>query len=191
MRRLSPSAVRVLVGVVMLLVAVAPVASVSADAQRAVGPYRIRIGFATTPVYPEEGHEMVVHVTTAAGEPVTGLESTLRLRVSLPNQASETMVLNAIPNDPGGYGVELLLPRAADYDLDLLGTIEGQQVAEHFVTGHDGIAAVIAPPDSYPRGAAYVVIITFAAYVVGVAFLVGWAALSRYRRTHRPAAPRA
>lgn len=167
-----------------LLVAGMALAHVSpADAQpvRTVGPYTVAVWFASTPVYPKEGNALFIQVTRADGTPVAGLEQTLRLRVGLPNQATETMPLSPERDRPGVYRVDLLLPRAAPYSMTLLGRIEDTPVNELFVTGRD-LDKVIVRERQYPKGSGYVVAFTFGLYLVGLAFLTARGALHWHRR---------
>src|SRR6266545_4221032 len=71
-----------------------------AEATRTVGPYHISVSFASTPVYPEEANALIIQVAGSDGAPVTDLEHTLRLRVGVPNQVTETMSLAALPGRP-------------------------------------------------------------------------------------------
>lgn len=159
----------------------------AADDVRTVGPYRIAVSFASTPVYPEESNALVIRVTDATGAPVTGLESALRLHIGVKNQVTETWNLEPVPAEPGTYRVILVLPRAGTYGMSLFGTLNGQPIDERYVTGDNGLDKVIAHGRSYPRGAGFIVLLTFGSYLLGLAILVGRAALARRRRLHRPA----
>jgi hypothetical protein len=165
---------------VVLMFALAAVPAAAADT-RVVGAYQIAAAFAHTPVYPQEANPLVIRVATLAGEPVGGLEHTLRLRVGVPNQVTETWGLVPLHDQPGAYQVILSLPRAGTYFMDLFGTIDGQAVNERFITGQQGLDKVIAHGPSFPRGAGIVLLITFGGYLVGLAWLVGRAALRRQR----------
>lgn len=161
--------------------ALARVSPAGAQPVRTVGPYTVAVWFASTPVYPEEGNALFIQVTHADGTPVAGLEQTLRLRVGLPNQATETMPLSPERDRPGVYRVDLLLPRAAPYSMTLLGRIEDTPVNELFVTGRD-LDKVIVRERQYPKGSGYVVAFTFGLYLVGLAFLIARGALHWHRR---------
>lgn len=170
------------------LVALLVVTPASADDARVVGAYRITASFERTPVYPLEANALLVRVVSESGAPVAGVDSSLRLRIGVPNQVTETWELTSVPGQPGVYKVLLTLPRAGSYNITLFGNLNGQQVSERFVTGQNGLDKVIAPPRSYPRGSGIVVLVTLVGYLVGVAYLTARAALGRYRRAHRPAA---
>lgn len=187
--RHHPSAVRLL-AVLVAIAAALPVLHASADDQRVSGPYTITATFESTPVYEERLNALIIHVTRD-GQPVSGLETTLRLRVGEPNQATETMDLAPVAGQPGVYRVPLMFPRASHFFMDLFGTTDGQQITEQFLTGQNGLAAVVDQPDAYPRGADWIVAITFGFYLVGLAWLTGRAALAwlRRRSQRRPAAP--
>src|SRR5581483_2613963 len=162
-------ALGIMVGVVLAFV----VGTAAAEETRTVAGYQVTVGFGRTPVYPQEANPFVIHVTTPAGEPVLGLEKSLRLRVGVPNQVTETWNLDPVAGQPGAYQVVLALPRAGTFFMDLIGEIEGQRVQEHFITGQNGLEKVIAQGRSYPRGAGYVVLITFGSYLVFLAWYYG------------------
>lgn len=176
MSRLAP-----VLAVLLAAVALARAAPVGAQPVRPVGPYTVSVWFASTPVYPEEGNALYIQVMRADGTSVSGLEQTLRLRVGLPNQATETMPVSPVGGRPGVYRVDLLLPRAAPYSMTLLGRIEDTPVNELFITGRDLDNVIVRPPQ-YPKGSAYVVAFTFGLYLVGLAYLIARGALHRHRR---------
>ncbi len=165
----------------LAVTALVHVSPAGAQPVRTVGPYTVSLWFASTPVYPEEGNALYIQVTRADGTPVAGLEQTLRLRVGLPNQATETMPVSPERGRPGVYRVDLLLPRAAPYSINLLGRIEDTPVNELFITGRDLDKVIVRPPQ-YPKGSGYVVAFTFGLYLVGLAYLVARGALHRHRR---------
>jgi hypothetical protein len=177
---------RVVLGALVAVLAVILVGTAAAEETRSVGGYQVTVGFAHTPVYPQEANPVIIRIATTSGEPVTGVEKSLRLRVGVPNQVTETWNLDPVPGQPGAYRVILALPRAGTFFLDLFGDIQGQPVQEHFVTGQNGLEKVIAHGRSYPRGAWLVVLVTFGGYLV---FLAGYYGrlLLRLRRARHPA----
>ena len=179
-------AATVLLAVLVGLVLVSPAA---ADVERQVGGYHLTAGFARTPVYAVEGNQFVVRVRDAAGQPVTGLEQSLRVRVSIPNQVTETWQMQTRPNAPGDYYIDIALPRAAPYTFNLLGTIGGQTVDEKFLTELDGLDKVITRGRQYPRGSWVVVLVTFGGYLVGLVVII--AVSARRRARNRQTAGRA
>ena len=148
-------------------------APVAADDTRTVGRYRITASYATTPVYGKEPNALLIRVVSERGEPVIGLESALRLRISVPNQVSETWELTPVAGEPGLYKVDVLLPRAGTFTMDLFGTLDGQQVFERFITGQNGLDKVITRGHRYPRGSWLAVLITFSIYPIGLAVIFG------------------
>lgn len=172
---------------VALVLLASPAAPAAADDARAVGAYRITAAFERSPVYPDENNALILHVTTVAGEPVAGLERTLRLRIGVPNQVTETWQLQPAAGRPGVYAVRLTLPRAGDYFMDLFGTVGDQAVNERFLTGQNGLEKVIAAPRQYPRGSWLVVLVTLAGYLLGLAYLGGRWLWGRMWARRRPA----
>ncbi len=176
----------------MILFALAVLASVfaapraHADDERISGPYRISASFVEKPLYALERNTLLVRVSAAdTGAPVAGLESVLRVRVSVPHQASETLAILPVEGQPGDYRAELMFPRAGTFTIDLFGSIEGRSLSERFVTGDNGLDKVISRGRQYPHGSGYVVLFTFGLYVVGVLYLLIRAGLKR-RRAHGP-----
>lgn len=185
-RRVTVHWLRGIAPLALLVLFLATAAPAAADDERTAGAYRITAGFERSPVYPQESNALVIRVATATGEPVEGLERTLRLRVGVPNQVTETWNLQPVAGQPGVYKVRLALPRAGDYFMDLFGTVADQPVYERFLTGRNGLEKVIAPPRQYPRGSWLVVLITLGGYLLGLAYLGGlW--VRRRLRTRRPA----
>ena len=166
-----------------LLVVIAPRSArpAAAEVTRTVGPYRFTLGFATTPVYAEEPNAILIHAATADGAPVTGLDEVLLLNIGVQHQATESLALTPEPGQPGHYKVNIILRRAGIYTLVLFGTLDGQPIAERFVTEQDGLDKIITRGRQYPRGSAVVVVLTLGVYLVGLAYLVARGAL-RWRR---------
>lgn len=176
--------------VVMMIAAVAAIgvlqgSAASADEQRQIGGYQVVAAFQHTPVYPGEMNGLVLTIATPAGQPAVGLDQSLRMRVGVPHQVTETWQLTADPARPGVYTVGLLLPRAGTYFLDLIGTIDGQSVSERFVTGQNGLDKVITHGRQYPNGSWIVIVVTFGGYLVGLAILLSRAGLARHRAHRR------
>lgn len=175
------------VATLVLMAALASLGSAGtarAEAVHTAGDYQIGVTFVQSPVHPNEPLELLIRVTTLDSTPVTGLEETLLLRVGIPNQVTETLAVAPMPDRPGVYKVDLLFPRAAYYNIHVLGTINGQQVSEKYLTGKDGLEKVIVKEGkSYPKGSNWVVVFTFGSYLVG---LVGFGVfyLNRWRRRH-------
>lgn len=183
--RLANRWARAAIALAVVLLALTRVAPTAADDQRAVGRYRITAGFERSPVYPQESNALVIHVTDATGAPVEGLEQTLRLRIGVPNQVTETWNLQPAAGRAGVYLVRLALPRAGDYFMDLFGVIGDQPVNERFITDRNGLEKVIAPPRQYPYGSWIVIVIVLGGYLLGLAwFGIRW--LQHRREGRRP-----
>jgi hypothetical protein len=160
-------------GLLAALITAFLIGSAAAEETRTVAGHQVTVGFGRVPVYPGEANPFVIRVATPAGEPVAGLERSLRLRVGVPNQVTETWNLEPVAGQPGAYQVVLALPRAGSYFMDLFGDIQGQQVQERFITGQNGLEKVITHGRQYPRGAAWVIVVTFGSYLVFLAWYYG------------------
>lgn len=153
-----------------------------AEALHTAGDYQIAVTFARSPVYPNEPLEFQIRVTTLDGTPVEGLEQSLLLRVGVPNGVTETLALLPVSGRPGVYKVDLIFDRAGYFNMQVLGTINGQKVSESFLTGKDGLDKVIVKDDKvYPKGSGWVVAFTFGSYLAGLAAF-GVHYLRRWRR---------
>jgi hypothetical protein len=158
----------------------------AAEETRTLAGHQVTVGFGRVPVYPGEANPFIIRVATAAGEPVMGLERALRLRVGVPNQVTETWNLEPVAGQPGAYQVVLALPRAGSYFMDLFGDIQGQAVQERFITGQNGLEKVVTHGRQYPRGAAWVIVVTFGSYLVFLVWYYG-RILLRLLRAHQHA----
>ena len=172
---------RLLVVVALLALGALFAQPAAADEERALGPYRVTMSFAQTPLYAMQGNQLLIRVREGE-RPVSGLDETLLVRISLRNQASETMALAPVTAEPGLYAVSIILPRAGVYTFQLIGTAGGQQVDERFITGQNGFAEVLPQGRSYPKGSWAVMLFSLGLYLVGLAWLLGRAGRQRWRK---------
>lgn len=185
---LQPRSRRALLGVLLAVVSLAGARTARADDVRMVGPYRVSASFASAPVYPLEPNALVFRITDENGAPVTGAENSLVLHIGEMYQATETLPLEPLKDQPGMYQARLMLPRAGIFSMQLLGTLGSQKVEERFITEQNGLDKVITRGRVYPRGAGWVVLFTISAYLVGVAWLVGRAGIRMLRQRRMPRA---
>lgn len=158
-----------------------------ADEVRYAGDYLLTVSFEKSPVVASEANGLSVRVQTATGGPVSNLDAKLAVQIGIPNQVTETLPLTAKPDQPGVYRVDLLLPRATTYKMNVVGTVNGQKIDEKLFSGQGGLERVISAGRVYPRGSNWAVVVTFGAYLVGLAvFGIIW--LKRRARRTSPAA---
>jgi hypothetical protein len=125
-RRIGP----IVLCVALLLLTGTPVA---AHESRQVGTYTLEVGLLDEPVYvgQRSGLDLIV---TRAGNPVVGLDRTLRADVSY---ETFTMALTIEPKGAGeaGYAATFIPTAAGEYTFHLTGTIEGTPVDQSFSSG--------------------------------------------------------
>jgi hypothetical protein len=112
-------------------------ADAEAHERRTVGNYVISVGFRDEPPiagYPNALELMVSQART--GEPVTGLEGTLRLELlSAGGAQRRELVPLPIVREPGRYTTEpFILTRAEEYVIRIVGQVREQRVDERFPT---------------------------------------------------------
>lgn len=127
-----------------LACALVPSLVARAHETRAVGAYELVVGFQEEPTYVNQPNGVWLSVRTVPpsgggaerprGEPVEGLERTLRAEVTH-GAARRAAPLRAAFNQPGVYLGDFVPTREGDYIFTFTGTINGQRVAERFESG--------------------------------------------------------
>ena len=177
------------VGVLALLFALCAV-PVLAHEQRSVAGYDMEIGFIDEPVYTGDRSGLEFSVFKD-GQPVTGLEQTLKAEVIYGSDHRDLPV--SAPEDKPGWYQSVFIPTAAGpYTFHIYGTIEGTPVDESFTsspTGFDEVQEVSAGqfPQTLPaladvsaaadRGAAAADQIGIALALGGLGVILGLVAL--------------
>lgn len=157
MKHLIPF-VSLVAGLVAASQLAAPVAQ--AHEHRDVGEYSLVVGFLTEPALVGEPNGLDLRVSRhagdaapsqegehadeeEAGEPVEGLESTLKAEVIVGGGA-ERMPLELEPRfgQPGAYVAHFIPTRAGDYSFRIYGSIEGMEIDEQFDSGPETFSPV-------------------------------------------------
>lgn len=154
MRRLASAlaALGLALGALLLLVPTA-----SAHERRQIGPYILVVGFLHEPAYVEELNGASLTVFRTDGQPVEGLEKTLKVEVSA-GGASRTFDLKPEPGRPGAYKAEFIPTRTGGYVFRFFGKIETTEVNERFESGPNRFDEVVSKaelqfPTSVPSNA--------------------------------------
>lgn len=114
----------------------------SAHGHITVGDYELVIGFRTEPAIQGEPNGLDLRVTnTKTGEPVTGLEDSLRAEISFGSQ-TQPLELKARFGQDGAYTADLLPTAAGDYTFRIFGEIEGTAVDEAMTSSPDTFSSV-------------------------------------------------
>jgi hypothetical protein len=107
----------------------------SAHAEREVGPYGIEIGFLNEPVYAGFQNGVFMDVTEhASGNPITGLENSLKVAVLFGNQSMDVSV-EPITDLAGQYVAAFIPTRPGAYTFHITGDIKGTKVDLELTSG--------------------------------------------------------
>jgi hypothetical protein len=136
---LRSRATRRLAGVLLVLPVVlalmAPGAALAHE-RREVGPYTFVVGFINEPAWQGHLNGIDLRVTrTATGEPVTGVEQTLKASIQHGGGQPREFPLRTRFNMPGAYTADVIPTQAGTYIFTFAGTIEGNQVNQRFESG--------------------------------------------------------
>jgi hypothetical protein len=128
-------------GALLIALALASLAAVPALAheQRTVDGYELEVGFLNEPVYVGDKSGLDLRVSKD-GQPVTGLESTVKAEVIYGSQ-SEPLTVSPTETD-GAYEGVFIPTAAGPYTFHLTGTIEGNPIDEKFTSSPTGFNEV-------------------------------------------------
>lgn len=155
---------------------------------RRAGPYEITVSYLHSPPLVEVDNALVVEVRHAqTGEPVPGLERTLRLEASVapPRASARPIFVTFRPakDRPGVYEGVFVPPSVGDYTFRLTGDIAGVPVDETFRSGPGGLPDAEPAETDYASPGAYLAWGLLGVYLAGLAALGVW----RLRRRRAPA----
>lgn len=124
------------------------IAPSSADAheRRQVGPYTLVVGFQGEPAYVEEPNGGSVTVSRADGQPVEGLEKTLKVEVTTGGE-NRIFELKRVFNRPGAYVAEFIPTKTGSFAFRFFGKIEDLDINERFESGPNRFDDVKAKND--------------------------------------------
>jgi hypothetical protein len=111
-------------------------ATALAHERREVGPYTFVVGFIVEPAIQGEPNGIDLRVTnTASGQPVEGVERTLKASIAFGGGQPKELPLRARFQMPGAYTADLIPTRAGGSVFTFSGTIDGQTINERFESG--------------------------------------------------------
>lgn len=128
---------------VMALLFVVGASSVLAHEHRHVDGYELTFGWRVEPAYAGVYNGPELFVEDEEGNPVEGLEETLKLEVSF-GGVSKELSLYGVWQDPGHYTADLLPTLPGDYSFRVFGSIGETEIDEVF-TSADGEFGTIEP----------------------------------------------
>lgn len=141
------------IGVLALaLGALAPQAALAHE-RRTVAGYTFIVGFMNEPALAYYPNALDLRVQDAGGQPVTGLEQTLRAEVIVGGGAQRReLELEPAFNQPGRYFGYFIPTLPSDYTFRIYGQVGGQQVDESFTSGPGRFSAAEDPAElQFPR----------------------------------------
>jgi hypothetical protein len=128
-----------------LALAVFPSAA-EAHERRQVGPFVVVVGFEVEPTFVEEENAALIQVFRADGQPVEGVEKTLKVEIGI-GGAGRTFDLKPRLRQPGTYVAEFIPTKTGSYTFRFFGAIEGQNVNERFESGPNRFDDVVSKAD--------------------------------------------
>lgn len=140
-RLLTAAAIVALMGSILLPF------SASAHEHRTVATdYEFVVGFLSEPAVQGELNGVSLAVTKG-DKPVTGLDATLKVEVSIGDQKKE-FALSPVWKQDGSYEAVFIPTQPGDYTFHFTGTIDGTTIDETFTSSPDGFDSV-APRSDY------------------------------------------
>ncbi|MGC4107426.1 MAG: FixH family protein [Thermomicrobiales bacterium] len=140
-RLLSVAAVLALMGSILL-----PLGASAHEHRTVATDYDFVVGFLSEPAIEGELNGVSLEVTKG-GEPVTGLDATLKVEVSIGDQKKE-FALSPVWKQDGSYEAVFIPTKPGDYTFHFTGTIDGTAIDETFTSSPDGFDSV-APRTDY------------------------------------------
>ncbi|HXG41590.1 MAG TPA: hypothetical protein VNL95_02565 [Dehalococcoidia bacterium] len=136
----------------LALVALAPGAALAHE-RRTVGAYTFIVGFMNEPAIAYYPNALDLRVQDASGQPVTGLEQTLRAEVIVGGGAQRrALELEPAFNQPGRYFGYFIPTLPGDYTFRIYGQVGGQTVDESFTSGPGRFDPAADPAElQFPR----------------------------------------
>jgi len=149
MRKVLRHAVVGLTLVVLVLGATAPA---FAHVEKAVGKYKLTVGWGDEPVYSGFRNSVQVIVADSKGKPVADLGDSLKVTVSFSGQTVSLPLETTFDPDsgegtPGDYRAWFIPTRPGDYTFTFTGSIHGQKVNQSFSSSPTTFDTVKAPSD--------------------------------------------
>ena len=111
-----------------------------AHESREIDDITMVVGFLDEPVYSGQKSGLDLRVTRG-GEPVEGLEETLRAEVTFDDQTRDLPLTPAF-GEPGAYRSVFVPTAAGPYTFRIFGEIEGEAIDESFTSGPDTFSDV-------------------------------------------------
>ncbi len=113
----------------------APAGDASAHEQRKVGDFDVEVGFLVEPAVVKQLNGAFIHVEKS-GEPVEGLDESLKVELIVGGAAAEkTVDFAAIEGEAGSYVARFIPTVVGDYTFHITGDLKGTSMDESFSSG--------------------------------------------------------
>jgi hypothetical protein len=119
------------------------------------GKYEVEVGWEKEPAYANQPNAATILVRrVGSGEPVEGVEKTLKFKIAFGGNESKEFPLRASFQKRGFYTAELIPTRMGNYIFQFVGTIEDTPVDEKFESGPGRYEPVTGQQDlQFPQAA--------------------------------------
>ncbi len=132
--------------VALVLLVVLPSAAVAHE-QRAVGSFKLAVGWADEPPYVGYKNAIQLVVRDASGKPVSDVDDTLGVEVIFGAQRIGPLPLQPAFDTPGEYRAAIIPTRPGDYSFRFIGSIRGQKVDVSFTSSEKTFDPVKNPAE--------------------------------------------
>lgn len=96
------------------------------------GAYRLTVGFVGAPLYVGEIEQVELTAVDAVGEPLVGLEASLRAEIHGPGGTVLEVALRTVHGTPGSYLADFRPTQVGNYDVRLVGFVGASEFDEVF-----------------------------------------------------------
>ena len=121
---------------VLVILLLAPGIVRAHEKRTIAGKYDVLVGWDKEPPLINQPNAAGIFITQN-GQPVTGVEKTLKVDIAFGGNTPKEFDLEASDERPGYYLANLIPTRAGDYIWTFVGTINGDQINEKFESGPD------------------------------------------------------
>jgi hypothetical protein len=136
--------IRWIAGFLTIVLLLAVSGRAAAHGRTEVGDYELVIGFHNEPAYQDEVNGLDLFVTDKrTGDPVNGLEETLRVEIIYGSSTRELPLRPQFGRE-GAYTADVIPTEAGDYTWHIFGDIEGTPVDVRMTSGPDTFGSVEA-----------------------------------------------
>jgi len=118
----------------MLLLSLFPVVALAHE-RRTVGPLIFVVGFLTEPAIQNQPNGLSLNITDASGNPVEGVEKTLKVAIAYGGGAPKELPLRARFGLKGQYTADVIPTKSGAYSFTFTGSVNGQTINERFESG--------------------------------------------------------